>query len=275
MNVLWIFKRVIIFIICILALALLIVFLPLILFVPIRYRLNIDYNKKLYVQAEATWLFRILAIIYDINISPTYELKVFGVSTQRKRKQRKRNSSGKYVDNEEKMSHNKERKGQAASGVIDDEEKSLLKKKPLLKEEKHSFFEGKKHSYTEDEEQPESGWKMFVGYPYKKTFINKTILVLKRLTKAIMPNNIDMECCFGFDDPCLTGLLLGAAHALFSPSRLYKFMYINADFEKKYLYLKCNMDGKIRLWSLLWPSVAYVVCKPVRVFLIPLIFKKK
>jgi hypothetical protein len=257
MIVLMILRVLALIFVSVLALALFVILLLLI--VPIRCRLNADYNGKPDIQFEARWLFRIFTIIYSKSGIPLLTLKVFGISVKRRHKPPKK----KLTDTDKVIANNDEAFDYNNEGI------------------EHPTVKGK---MTEDDEKPSSvikkkrlkeNWDKFIAYPYKEMLVNKTILLLKRLIKATKPKDGDVECCFGFEDPSVTGILLGAVHALCGACCLYKYIRITADFEKEYLYLKCRLEGSIRLGSLVWPLIAYIVSKPVWILVKPLIFKKK
>ena len=246
MILLWILKVLSLILLCILALALLAALV--VLSAPVRYRVNAGYDGKTDILLNAQWILRIFTVNYNASGTPAFTFKICG----RVRQRRKLQKAGKV----------KKKKKQ-------DEDIDL--ETDVIEHKKHK----KKVSFTEKAIKVKENWDKLIDYPYKHMIVEKTILLLKRLVKAILPKDITGECRFGFEDPCITGMLLGAFYALFGMLRLYNQIYVSADFEKEYLYLKCQIAGKIRLWSLLWPLIAYAVSKPVWIILKPLVFKKR
>ena len=244
MIVLFILKVLALILACLLALALFIAFLA--LSVPIKYRLNAVYNGKPDILIKAKWFFRIFTLTYETGGSPALKLKVFGRMPKHKGSVKSGSNGGSSGKGNDKN-----------IGKEADEEETA------------------KTSLVSRINEIKGHWNKFLEYKYKNLLVKKTLQLLKRLLKAIKPRYADGECHFGFDDPSVTGMLLGAAHALCGMAQLYRHIRLKADFEKKYLYFKCHAEGKIRLWSLLWPLVAYAVSKPVWIIIEPFIFKKR
>ena len=248
MLVIWFIKVFVLILILTLFIAMLI------LFVPVQYRLNADYNEKLDILIKAAWFLRIITITYDSGKSPSFRLRIFGIVGKNKTKPKNTQTDSEKSKKRKRIKHPKEK----------DENPD---KEDIKDKKKNNFF--RKISFLMDKLI-----KIF-DYPYKTLLINRTSKLLKRLIKAFIIKNADVECDFGFDDPSKTGMLLGAAHALCGITHSYKYVRINADFEKEYLYLKSYMEGKFTIWSLFWPLVAYVVNKPVWILLKPYFFTKK
>ena len=246
-----------IFIAALKALAYILVFILLItsiiLFVPFRYKLNAGYQEKLDMHMKASWLWRIFTFIYDTDAAPAYKLRIFG----RAGKTALKTGSAERRDDERKTKRNDDRKTKQ-----DDDRKTKRNRKEL----------GIKNTLKENFKE---NWRKAADYPYKNALINKTVLLTKRLLKALLPSQADGECHFGLDDPGTTGVLLGAAHTLLGITDLYNHIHISADFEKKILTMKCHIIGKITLWSLLWPFIAYTLSKPVWIIIKPLIFRRR
>jgi hypothetical protein len=91
-------------------------------------------------------------------------------------------------------------------------------------------------------------------YPAVKRFI-------KKMCRAVGIKEAFANVVFGFDDPSLTGMVLGggAAFAAFVPFKLN----LSGFFEGEYLDADGKVKGKTRLIALLVPLVGLVVEKPV------------
>jgi len=254
-----------IFIWIIKALAYVIVFILFILLVillaPIRYNFNADYNDKLNMRIKASWILRAFIFVYDTDLKPAATIKIFGRTGQKKHKEKNSVSS--------------------PDGISDSDADHYNRKKKKVNRNK-TKNKDKANSRSTDDNEEQSGkkdskglWDKFINYPYKDALVKKSLLLIKRLIKALLPGQAYGECRFGFDDPSVTGLLLGASHTLLGMVNLYNCIDISGDFDKKYLSLKCGIAGKITLWSLLWPLIAYMLSRPVRVIIKPVIFKNK
>jgi hypothetical protein len=250
--VLWLLKVLILILVGVLAIMLF--FALLALFSPIWYRLNAGYDGKKAILLRAAWLFRIFTVVYDTNAAPAFKFKICGRAGKRKRRRPDAEpDSDNESENKKREQIKEENDGAETKEDEADEKLSIVDKAREFKENLDKVLE----------------------YPYKKRLIQQTLLLLKRVFKAILPNDADGEFRFGFDDPGLTGMLLGAAYAVRETTGLYERVRVSADFEKNYFYIKCRMEGKTRLWSLLWPFLAYAVRKPVWIIIKPLIFKKR
>ena len=245
MIFLWLLKILALTLVCLLALAFLLFLL--VVSAPIIYRLKAGYAGKPDIRFNAKWILRIFTVNYDTSNTPAFTIRICGRAKHKLKK-------AKPVSEKGKSSNSKKRNNDPETDAGEDK---------------------KKVSLIDNVKKAGEAWDKFTDYPYKRRLVNQTILLVKRLIKGILPREIAGECCFGFDDPSLTGMLLGAAHALLGAAHLYNKIYVNADFEKEYLYLKCQSAGKIRLWSILWPLIAYAVSKPVWIILKPLVFKKQ
>ena len=224
-----------------------------VLFAPIRYRLTADYEEKLGLHIKAAWLLRIFTVIYDTGLTPVFKLRIFGRAAKHRHTPKKNKSGG-----------------------LEEDTSSKKPKKHKNKEAEIRNIENVKKSrnfWVLDEIK--QNWQSYIEYPYKNAFIKKTLLLAKRILKALLPSQANGECRFGFDDPSTTGILLGAAHALLGVSDLYSHINISADFEKEFLYMKCHIAGKIMLWSLFWPLIAYIFSKPIWFIIKPRIFKRR
>lgn len=88
---------------------------------------------------------------------------------------------------------------------------------------------------------------------------------LKRFFSALGIRDAGADICFGFDDPSLTGMVLGggAAAAAFIPFRLN----LSGFFEGEYLCGNGRIKGKTSILALIIPTVRMVFEKPVWNFL--------
>lgn len=104
-----------------------------------------------------------------------------------------------------------------------------------------------------------------ITYYYKKyevkSFYKPFKRFLKRFFKSLGINFAEADVCFGFDDPSLTGVVLGGGTALsaFLPVRLN----LNGFFEGEYLCGKGNIKGKTCIIAVIIPIIKLVFEKPV------------
>lgn len=82
-----------------------------------------------------------------------------------------------------------------------------------------------------------------------------------RLLKKIMPKKLKGEVIFGFDDPAITGQVLGAA-ALFLP--LYKnHVQVIPDFEREVFLAEGKGKGRIQLFDVLYAVLCVLLNKNI------------
>jgi len=235
------------------------------LFVPIRYNINLNYRGKQEIYLKASWLFRIFKFNYDNTVVRKSTLTIFGIYVRRRKRKRRL----------------KEKKVSDLNKTIVSEDEAIycdmVGSDEIMSEQSTDWA---KHLQEEDSSSKEKvnrlkeNWDRFKSYPYKEMLVSKTKLLLKRFIKPLKPKEAKLKCSFGFDDPSATGALLGAAHAICGICDLYDHVTITADFEKKCLNYECRVEGKIRVWSLTWPLVVYLISKPVWFFLKPMIFNR-
>jgi hypothetical protein len=116
--------------------------------------------------------------------------------------------------------------------------------------------------------------KDFIEIKEKEAIVSQAWLTLKRLLKAVIFKEFYAKTIFGFDDPSLTGVLLGAAYMIVTPLGLGEQILFDGDFENKRLFADVRVKGYTNLWSILWPLTAFAISKPVWPIIKPHLFKK-
>lgn len=87
--------------------------------------------------------------------------------------------------------------------------------------------------------------------------------LLKRLLRGILPGHFHLSGTFGLGEPARTGYLLGLAGIL--QAKFGRDIDVKGDFERLAAEdIAIGIEGKIRLGSLLWAMLAFVLAKPVR-----------
>lgn len=103
----------------------------------------------------------------------------------------------------------------------------------------------------------------FINDETHKSAFFKFLLELKCFLKKIKPKVLDGEISFGFEDPSITGRVLGGISMLYP--YLQEHLNISADFEEKTLSGKLYIKGRIRLSMILSFLVHLFLDKTVRI----------
>ena len=275
-----------------------------ILFVPIRYRADISYDKKLEVTAKATYLLRLISLRYDRDDESGLCLRICGINThffdkdkkEQKKKydedtemfeemsdeirknnefpdklkelaglNKKQDKEAEYSDIEENNNFNQDKNNESANDntVSSDnrfkednrEERrksSLINRiikyiKGIIDKIKYRF---KKFCGTIKKVcKSARDFKEFITDERTKEafcFVKKEAAVL---LKHIRPRKIKGYIHYGFEDPSVTGKVLGVIYMLSSGT--HKNFQINADFEDRALEGEVHFKGYIQIYVLL------------------------
>ncbi|MDR2750206.1 MAG: hypothetical protein LBC41_06060, partial [Clostridiales bacterium] len=168
-----------------------------------------------------------------------------------------------------KTTKTKEKSKKASKG---DSKKST--KGDSKKSAKDDSDEKPKKTFKEKVQGLKDKWDMIADFPLKEELLNEVGKLLKRLLKPLIPKGLEGDLEFGFDDPSLTGRVLGALYFATGLAGFRNFRF-RADFEKTMFNADLKAWGRISLWSLTWPVLAACLSKPGKHILIPLIFKNR
>lgn len=105
--------------------------------------------------------------------------------------------------------------------------------------------------------------KNFINDETHKNAFHKLLSELKCFLKKLKPKVLDGEISFGFEDPSITGRVLGGI-SMFYPY-LQDHLNISADFEGKKLSGKLYIKGRIRLSMILSFLLHLLLDKTVRI----------
>lgn len=103
----------------------------------------------------------------------------------------------------------------------------------------------------------------FINDETHKSAFFKFLSELKCFLKKLKPKVLDGEISFGFEDPSITGRVLGGISMLYP--YLQEHLNISADFEEKTLSGKLYIKGRIRLSMILSFLVHLFLDKTVRI----------
>lgn len=263
--------------------------LLLILLVPIRYSFSLEKgeNVPLKLQADVGWLLRF------IHLSARYADSIFGyglrilhipvMGTDKKpRKKKAKRGAKKAVKPEPDLlkaqSENKkpkpEQKIPADSGTKQMTKSPDKKQKEQHPPEKKTLKE-KKSPKKKPEEKKSSKLKQLksrlqdflekkeqlAGLPWRD-WLEFGRGILGKLLRHILPRKLTGTIAFGFDDPCTTGQVMGAASVLYPVYGGH--FYLEPDFNEKKFEADCRGKGRIRLGYLLVLAVLILMNKDVR-----------
>lgn len=212
-------------------LGLLLFLLALILFVPVRYRIEGTNRSQTMYSFRFSWLLSIFCISKK-KTSDKYWLRVFGIPVKclaGKNKKEKRNKKQKTEETIEKPQSN------PSSEKINVKEEKTVKKVKRAPRKKKKFF-----SFIR-----ESSIIGLVKDRTNRRVIRRLMRELKLLIRYLSPTKIRGFLVLGTGDPCTTGLLLGAIS-------LFPFVYqdgvkIVPDFEEKHFEAEGYVKGRIRV----------------------------
>lgn len=99
----------------------------------------------------------------------------------------------------------------------------------------------------------------------KKDIMSCGFKNIKYLLKSIQFKTLDINIYFGFEDPSLTGEILGFLYALGIP--LHKGIVVKADFDKAVFKGNAKADGRTDLLHIIIPVVRILLNKNIRALL--------
>ena len=262
---------------------LLLLLVLLLLLSKLKYNVRLEKGDVLRVDASARWLLSMLRVDFRV-VGSKSQLRVRFLWRTIKRgtgKEQAGNPSGaadaaaKELASDAKRIVKKSAKkaaADAADTVLEqaDQAEDKAKDKNTLKTEK-----------TEDDANPEEKgiagmWRriqLAVSYPDKALILRHTKDLLARLIRAVRPKRFVLRGLVGFEDPSVTGQLIGGI-AVFRAMSGWD-VNIKASFDESALRLRGMVAGRLTLWSLLWPLVRCVLQKPIWRIVKPMLFKRK
>lgn len=103
----------------------------------------------------------------------------------------------------------------------------------------------------------------FLNEEHHRAAFLKLLTELKKLIKKLKPKSIKGTISFGFDDPSITGKVLGGISLIYP--YIQKNLTINADFENKTLVGDLYIKGKVRISMFLALLLNLIMNKNVRI----------
>lgn len=277
--------------------------LCIVLFVPVRYKINMQKEKDLFLFIKAHFLLHFITVTFEYPNSQAIILKIAGIPiyNSKKTKESKKNNKTKKTSEEKKSETSKISNEQFVDSNI--EEKSVDSSKfdenvfelnvkqghENIKNSKISIFQKAKNFYKKVIEfikkvkytithfydiikNIKDNIEFYLSILKDEQTIEFIRLSKKRLLKIIkkvLPKKIIADIHFGTGSPDTTGYLL-ALYGMICP-HLGKDVVVTSDFENKVFQGKIFLKGKIRSITILVNVLAIVFDKNFR----PVIHKFK
>ncbi len=283
--VLWILKIIGIILLCLLGL--LFVLLTVVLFVPVRYRIQGEVKEKeTQIHIRASWLCHVISFLGDyVDGTFDYILKIFGVRKEFGGSDEETSSEVEEQDDEtvetEISAKAEEIPQETAEGVAEAGDAG----KPGKSTERISGKKSKKRSFGSKissklkkiRETVKKIWDFIVHLPQKfdkikevvtdagnKNALSLTWRELRYLLRHFKFRKIHTDLEFSAGDPALTGKILGGIAVI---PAFYRYdMHIYPDFASDTFYVRGTFDikGRIRLIHLLCSVIRLLKEKDVR-----------
>ena len=248
-----------------------------ILFVPLRYQGEAvvkDGMDSLKAHLKFSWFLHLVSgyIFYE-NKKMDWQVRVLWKKVNTGEKEEKRKKPQEIKDNkkkhEEKTEEATSKVEETADTVIDKvdklEERTFNKKDSSQKEsrKKHRFFDKIKYTIRSICDkiklwiQNVEKWEAFISNEIHKASWNRVLQEVTRFLRYIRPKKLVLNLHFGFEDPSLTGKVLGGLSMLYP---FYgKHIDITPDFERKVLEGDAFLKGTVRgmhalviVWNLIF-----------------------
>ena len=114
---------------------------------------------------------------------------------------------------------------------------------------------------------------LFINFPDKKLIWGYTKKLVLDVLRWLRPRRFALRGAVGFDSPDITGMAMGAFGVVRAATGWD--MRVTANFEEEEIALKGLVAGRLRLWTLAWLLLRYVLRKPIWKIVKPKLFKKK
>ena len=283
--VLWILKIIGIILLCLLGL--LFVLLTVVLFVPVRYRIQGEVKEKeTQIHIRASWLCHVISFLGDyVDGMFDYILKIFGVRKEFGGSDEETSSEVEEQDDETVETEISTKAEEIPQETSEGVEEAGEAGKPGKSTERISGKKSKKRSFGSKissklkkiRETVKKIWDFIVHLPQKfdkikevvtdagnKNALSLTWRELRYLLRHFKFRKIHTDLEFSAGDPALTGQILGGIAVI---PAFYRYdMHIYPDFASDTFYVRGTFDikGRIRLIHLLCSVIRLLKEKDVR-----------
>ncbi len=244
------------------------VLIALILFFPVTYRAKIEKHEKFQADGKVGWLFGVVKFVFAFRENkPEWRLKIFGI-TLKQSKEKKKN--GKEDEPKYKPAKKQPTIKPGEKTELYRELKNKIDAQAAFKSEDYDYNDGNIRTFDDDDmfEEPSdpvfskkvrSGMNKLSEIIGKvremKAMLKRIWPSLSHLLKHAAPKRVKGYINFGFEDPSVTGYILGAVGMLCIP--IPDILKINPDFKESEFECDVALSGRLFL--------IYVIIQAVRI----------
>jgi len=237
----------------------------LVLFWPVKYAVDVKYsNTQLDYEVKISWLAKLI-LFYTLKNSESEktQFRIAWLKIVNSDKNYEEEIPDKKVIEKKESALEENARKQAepiktdtSSNTEQDEEETKKDYSEEIEDAKGDKISGLKDLFNKVKE--------VYNYPDRDEIFKAVIILIKRLFKALKPKYLHLDCEFGFDTPDTTGTALAIVGII--KTMIYKDTFdirLKGNFNEKMLSIDAGLNGKIVLWSGLWPLVAFIFKKPI------------
>ena len=232
-----------------------------VLFIPIRYGIYSEKkeNNEFIAKVNVSWFLKFLNCHYCYeNEASKFAVKILGFTIISDQKKVKVEHDIKERDKESNQAEQiKSEQTQSEQAKPEQEENY---RQEIDKEESISFKEKINNAKAKIDLVIEK-IKYIYNYQQRAEIQSLTINYIKKIISTLKPKVFKINGEIGFESPDITGYFTIGASVL---------EFINLDinlkenFEKQIVAGEVIIKGKFRVWSVLWPTIKYILKKPIR-----------
>jgi len=225
-----------------------ILILLVVLFVPIKYKLEIcKNNEDTRAIGKVTWFFRVLSVSFNSKQDPNTTIRILGYKLKSKPSKK----------DMEDIKEDEDIEKEEPPPLKEETEKELGHK-----EEKKSFSQNKKIILNNIEYGKKIAGKMY-NYPNKRQIMNLTADLGKNIIKKLKPKYFALEGEIGLG-PFETGISFGLLSFVLPVIINWENINLTGNFQEEVLNFNVQAKGKFMGWYLAGPTLKYLFKKPIR-----------
>ncbi|MBE5847151.1 MAG: DUF2953 domain-containing protein [Lachnospiraceae bacterium] len=250
----------------------------LVLFVPIRYRVHLSREDDLTAYGNASWLLRVISVTYRYDTGDggfVRTIRFLGIPVRRREKRSSTDEhSGRAIRWEEDHAsfHEPEVDAQDLSSSIQEEprlsDRKILSEQPSLNEHANTGEQGSKGRKAGIKDRVTDvigklkGIRRFLQDESFQRALSLCKKQLVRAWRAFRPRKIRGYVRFGFEDPALTGRILGVActfYAFYGDS-----LRVIPAFDEQVIEGRLDVKGHIRVITVILIALKLYFDKDIR-----------
>ncbi len=277
LGVLWLIFKIILIIICI-GLGIAFAVLLVLLFAPFKYNAFARKKDNIDIKGNISWIFGLIKAEYINNGEDSDFVLKYPFSSMRNRKKDKEQAV--FISQLEDVKEEKARNESDSKVEYEDTVPQAPEKKPDVNEQDTEYRHTEKIGFGEKiKARSQKIYNTVKGYAKAlnenihkalalnekydgKAVIISTLRLIKKLFKNTGFKVFEINGIIGFEDPSITGKLLGIKAA--TQDLIPIDMNIDGDFKEKKLEGSTVISGSTNLFRLLFPILIYVLRKPIR-----------